>query len=154
MGGKCKRWQILVSWVPKITVEGDRSMKLKDDCSLEKSYDKPRQCFKKQRHHFANKGPYSESNDLSSSHVQVWDFHHKEGQTPKNWHFQFVVLQKTLDSPLDCKEIKPLHPKGNQPWIFIERTEVEAEAPMLWPPDVRSWLTGKDPDARKDWRRE
>ena len=72
----------------------------------------------------------------------------------KNWCFQIVVLEKTLKSPLDCKEIKPVNPKGNQPWIFIRRTDAEAEAPILWPPDVKSQLTGKDPDAGKDWKQE
>ena len=72
----------------------------------------------------------------------------------KNWCFWTVVLEKTLDSPLDCKEIQPVHPKGNQPWIFIGRTDAEAETPILWPPDMKNWLIGKDPDAGKDWRQE
>ena len=72
----------------------------------------------------------------------------------RNWYFQIVVLEKILESPLDCKEIKPLNPKGNQPWIFIERTDAEAEAPIFWPPDVKSQLIGKDPDAGKDWRQQ
>ena len=79
---------------------------------------------------------------------------HKEGWAPKNWCFWIVVLEKTLESPLDCKEIKPVNPKGNQPWIFIGRTDAKAEAPILWPPDVKNWLIGKDSDAGKDWRRE
>ena len=78
---------------------------------------------------------------------------HKEGWAPKNW-FRIMVLEKTLESPLDCKEIKSVNPKGNQPWIFTERTDAEAEVPILWPPDVKNWLTGKDPDAGKDWRQE
>ena len=113
-------------------------------------YDKPRQCIKKQRHHFANKVPYSQSCDFSSSHVQMWELDHKEGGVPKNWCFQIVVLDKSLESPLDWKEIKPVNPKGNQPWIFIGRTD--ANAPILWPPNANSWFIGKDPDARKDWR--
>ena len=79
---------------------------------------------------------------------------HKENWVPKNWCFWTVVLEKTLESPLDCKEIQSVHPKGNQSWIFIERTDAEAEAPILWPPDTKSWLIGKDPDAGKDWRQE
>ena len=117
-----------------------------------KSYDKPRQCIKKQRHHFADKSSYSHSYDISSSHSWIWELDHKEGWVLKNWCFQTVVLEKTLESPLDCKEIKSVHPKGNQLWIFIGRTD--AEAPILWPPDVKNWLIGKDPDAGKDWGRE
>ena len=114
-----------------------------------KSYDNPIQCFKKQRHHFADKGPYSQSYGFSNSHVQMWEFVHKESWTPKKWCFQTVMLKNTLESPLDSKEIKPVHPKGNQPWIFIERTDAEPEAPTLWPPDGKSQLIGKDPDAGK-----
>ena len=100
------------------------------------SYDKPRQCIKKERHHFADKGPNSQSYGFSSSHVRMWVLDHKEGWTPKNWCFQIVVLEKTLESPLDCKEIKPINLKGNQLQIFIERTDAEAEAPKVWPPDA------------------
>ena len=86
----------------------------------------------------------------------MWELDHKEGWTPKKWYFQIVVLEKTLESSLDCKEIKAVNPKGNQSWIFIGRTdaEAEAEAPILWPPDVKNWLLGKDPDAGKDWKQE
>ena len=87
-------------------------------------------------------------------HVWMWELDYKESWVPKNWCFWTVVLEKTLESPLDCKEIQPVHPKGNQPWIFIGRTDTEAETPILWPPDVKSWLIWKDPDAGKDWRRE
>ena len=104
-----------------------------------------------QRHHLFNKGPYSQSYGFSSSHVWVWELDHKEGWVPNNWSFQTVVLEKTLESPLDSKEVKPVNPKGNQPWIFIGRADAEAEALILWIPDVKSWLTGKDPDAGKDW---
>ena len=110
--------------------------------------------LKKQRHHFVDKGPYSQSYDFSSSHVQMWELNHKEGWAPKNWCFWIVVLEKTLESRLDCKEIKLVNPKGNQPWIFIRRTDAEAEALILWPHDVKSWFTGKDPDAGKDWEKE
>ena len=96
-----------------------------------KSYDKSRQCVQKQRHHFANKGPYSQIYGFSSSHVQMWELDHKEDWVYKNWCFQTVVLEKTLESSLDSKEIQPVHPKGNQPWIFNGRTDAEAETPML-----------------------
>ena len=106
---------------------------------------------KKQRHHFADKGPYSQSYGFSSSHVQMWELDNKESWAPKNWCSWTVVLEKTLESPLDCKEIKPVHPKGNQPWIFIGRTDVEAEVPIIWPPDVKSWLIGNDLGSGKVW---
>ena len=117
-----------------------------------KSYDQPRQHIKKQRHYFANKGPSSQRYSISRSHLWMWELVHKEGLTPKNWSFWTVVLEKTCASPLDCKEVKPVNPKGNQPWILIGRTDAEADALILRLPDVKSWLTGKDPDARKDWR--
>ena len=109
-----------------------------------KSSDKPRQHIKKQRHYFAKKGPSSQSYGFSSSHVWIWELDYKESWTPKNWCFWTVVLEKTLERPLDSKEIQPIHPKGNQSWIFIGRTDAEAEAPILWPPDVKNWLIGKD----------
>ena len=90
-----------------------------------KSYDKPRQCIKKQRHHFAGKGPYSQSHGFSSSYVQIWKLDHREGWALKNWSFWVVVLEETVESPLDSKEIKPVNPKGNQPWIFIGRTDLK-----------------------------
>ena len=119
-----------------------------------KSYDQPRQHIKKQRHYFANKDLSSESYGFSSSHVCMWKLKHKESWVWKNWCFWTVVLEKTLESLLDCKEIQLVHPKGDQSWIFIGRTDAEAETPVLWPPDVKNWLTGKDPDAGKDWRLE
>ena len=119
----------------------------------EKSFDKPRQHIKKQRHHIAIKGLSSQSYQFSSSQVWMWELDHKEGWAPKNRCFWTVVLEKTLESPLYCK-IKPVNPKGNQPWIFIGRTDAEAEAPILWPPDVKHHLTGKDRDAGKDWGQE
>ena len=106
----------------------------------------------KQRHYFANKGLYSQSYGFSSSHAGLWELDHKECWAPKNWRFQTVALEKTLESPLDRKEIKPDNPKGNQPWTLFGRTDAEAEAPVLWQPDANSWLIGKDPDAGKDWR--
>ena len=118
-----------------------------------KSYDQPRH-IKKQRHYFANKGPSSQSYGFSSSHAWMWDLNYKESWAPKNWCFWTVVLEKTLDSPLDCKEIQPVHPKGDQSWIFIGRTDAETEAPIVSPPDAKSWVIGKYPDAGKGWRQE
>ena len=118
------------------------------------SYDQPRQHIKKQRHYFANKGLSSQGYGFSSGHVWMWELDYKESWAPKNWCFWTMVLEKTLDSPLDCKEIQPVHSKGDQSWVFIERTDVEAETPILWPPHAKSWLTGKDPDAGRDWGQE
>ena len=101
-----------------------------------------------------NKGPSSQSYGFSSSHVWMWELDYKESWAPKNWCFGTVVLEKTLESSLDCKEIKPVHPKGNQSWIFIERTDAEAKTPILWPPDGKNWLIWKDTDAGKDWKWE
>ena len=84
----------------------------------------------------------------------MWELDHKESWVPKNWCFQTVVLERTLESPLDCMDIQPVHPIGNQSWIFIGKTDAEAESPILWPPDVKKWLIWKDPDAGKDWRQE
>ena len=119
-----------------------------------KSYNKPRQHMKKQRHHFANKGLCSQSFGFFSSHVQMWQLDHKEGWAPKNLCFPTVVLEKTPESPWDSKEIKSVSPKGNQPWIFIGRTDTKAEAPIFWPPDMKTWLFAKDPDAGNDWRQD
>ena len=116
-----------------------------------KSYDKTRSCIKKQRHHFDEKGPYSQSYGFSSSYVQVWELDHIEGWVPRNWCIWTVVLGKTLESPLDSKEIEPVNPKGNQSWIFTGNTDAEAEAPILWWPDGKSRFIEKDPDAGKDW---
>ena len=128
-------------------------MKLTDACSLE-CYDQLRQHIKKQRHYFADKGPSSQSYGVSSGHVWMWELDYKESWVLKNWCFWTVVLEKTLESPLDCKEIQPVNPKENKSWLFIGRTDAETEAPVLWSPDVKSWLIRKDPDARKDWRQE
>ena len=120
--------------------------------SWKKSYEKPRQHIKKQEHYIAHKGLCSQSYGFSSSHVWMWELDHKEGWALKNWCFWIVVLEKTLENPLDCKEIQPVNPKGNQSWIFIGRTDAEAETLVLWSPDAKSWLIWKDPDAGKDWR--
>ena len=117
---------------------------------LKESYDQPRQHIKKQRHYFAHKGLSSQGYGFSSSHVCMWEW----DWVQKNWCFWTVVLEKTLESPLDCKEIQPVHPKGDQSWMFIGGTDVEAETPILWPPDAKNWLIWKDPDAGKDWGQE
>ena len=118
------------------------------------SYDQPRQHIKKQRHYFVKKGPSSQSYGFSSSYVWMWGVDYKERWAPKNWCFWTVVLEKTLESPLDCKEIKPVNPKGNQSWTFFGRTDAEAETPILWLPDAKNWLIWKDPGAGKDCRQE
>ena len=119
--------------------------------SWQESYDKSRQCVEKQRHYFANKGLYSQGCVLPSGHVQLWDLDLKEGGVPKNRCLGAVVLEKTLDSPLDSKEIKPVSLKGSQPWILIGRTDAEAETSVFWSSDVNSWPIGKVPDAGKNW---
>ena len=101
-----------------------------------------------------NKGPSSQSYGFSGSHVWMWELDYKESRTPKNWCFWSVVLEKTLDNPLDCKEIQPVRSKGYQSWMFFGRTDAKAETPVLWPPHVKSWLILKDPDVGKDWGQE
>ena len=101
-----------------------------------------------------NKGLFSQSYGFPSHHVWIWELNHKESWALKDWCFWAVVLEKTLESPLDCKEIKPVNPKGNQSWIFIGRTDAEAETPILWPPNAKNCLIGKEFDAGKDWRQE
>ena len=128
-------------------------MKLKDACPLEQKL-WPRQHIKKQRHYFSDKGPSSQSYGFSISHVWMWELNYKESWVSKSWCFWTVVLEKTLESPLDCKEIQPVHPKGNQSWIVIGRTDAEAEVPIFWSLDAKNWITGKDPDGGKDWRQE
>ena len=120
---------------------------------LKNSYDQPRQHIKKQRHYFANKGPSSQSYGFSPNHVWMWELDRKESWEPKTWCFCTVVLEKTLKNPLDSKEIKPINTKGNQYWIFIGRTDAEADAPILWLADANSRLIRKDYEAGKDWRR-
>ena len=115
------------------------------------SYDQARQHIKKQRHYFANKGPSSQVYGFSSGHVWMWELDCEESWELKNSCFWIVVLEKALESPL---EIQPVHPKGDQSWVFIGRTDAKAETPILWPPHAKSWLIGKDPDAGRDWERE
>ena len=116
-----------------------------------KSYDIARQHIKKQRHHFASKGPSSQGYGFYSSHVQMWERDNKEDRGWTNWHFKTTVPEKTLEIPLDSEEANL---KGNEPWIVIGRTDAEPETPILWPPDAKSWIIGKDPDAWKDWGQE
>ena len=134
-GGGCSKS------LPTVT----EAMKLKDACSLEE---------KLWPTYFTHKGLSSQSYGFSNSHVWMWQLDYKESWAPKDWCFWTVVLEKTLESPLDCKEIQPVHPKGNQSSIFIGRTDAKAETPILWPPDVKNWLIWKDPDAGKDWRQK
>ena len=108
----------------------------------------------KQRHYFANKGLSSQGYGFSSGHVWMWELDCKESWAPKNWCFWTVVLEKTPESPLDCKEIRPVHSEGDQPWVFFGGNDAKAETPVLWPPDVNSWLTGRDSDAGRDWGQE
>ena len=109
--------------------------------------------MKKQRHYFVNKGLSSQGYGFSSGHVWMWELDYKESWALKNWCFWTVVLEKAFESPLDCKEIQLVHPK-DWSWVFAGRTDVEAETPILWPPDAKSWLIWKNPDARKDRRQE
>ena len=127
-------------------------MKLKPLTPWKENYGKHRQCIKKQIYHFVDKGQYSQSYGLSSSHVWMWELDYKENWAPKTWCFWTVVLEKMLETPLDSKEIQLVNPKENQSWISIGRTDAEAETPILWPPDVKSQLIWKDPDTGKDWR--
>ena len=136
----------------QITEDGNCSLEIKRCLSLGRKAMTNLDSIKKQKCHFADKVLYSQSYAFSSSQVQIWELDHKEGWVSKNWFFWIVVLKKTLESPLDNKEIKLFNPKGNQPWILIWRTD--AEALILWSLDVKSWLIGKDLDSGKDWGQE
>ena len=138
----------------KITADGDCSREIKRRLLLGRTVMTNLDSILKSRYYFINKGPSSQGYGFSSCHVWTWDLDYKESWAPKDWCFLTVVLEKTLESPLDFKEIQPVHPKGDQSWVFIGRTDVEAETLVLWPPHVKSWLIGKDPDARKDWGQE
>ena len=133
----------------QIMTDGDCNHEIKTLSPWKKSYDQPRQHIKKQRHYFANKGPYSRTYVFSSSQVWMWELDYNESWALQNWCFWTMVLAKTLESPLDSKEIKAVNPKGNQSWIFIGRTDAEAEAPILWLPDMMNQHIGKDLDAGK-----
>ena len=138
----------------KITTDGDCSHEIKRQLLLARKARQPRQHIKKQRFYSANIDPSSQNYGFSSSHVWMWELEDKESWAPMNWCLWIVVLVKTLESSLDCKRIQPVNPKGNHPWIFIGRTDAEAETPILWPPDVKNWLIWKDPDAGQDQRQE
>ena len=151
MGKQWKQWQILFSWAPKSLQMVTAAMKLKDTYSLEEKLWKTWEHIKKQRHYVADKGLSSQSYVFSSNHVWMWELDYKESWA-LNRSFWTVMLEKTLESPLDCKEIQPVHPIGNQSWIFIGRTDAKAESPILWLPDGKHWVIWKDPDARNDWK--
>ena len=139
--------------VPKSLQMLIATMKLKDT-PWKESYDQPGQHIKKQKHYFPKQGPSIQGYGFSRTHVWMWELDCKESWALKNWCFWTGVLEETLESPLDCREIQQVHPKGDQSWVFIGRTDVEAESPILWPPDAKSQLIWKDPDARKDWGQE
>ena len=149
MGKLWKQWQTLI-----ITADGDCSHEVKRHLLLGRKPMTNLDSILKRRHYFADKGPSSQSYGFSSGHVWLWELDYKESWALKNWCFWTVVLEKTLESPFGSKEIQPVHSKGDQPWIFIGRTDAEAEAPILWPSDAKDWLIRKDPDAGKDWRQE
>ena len=138
----------------KITADGDCSHEIKRCLLLGRKVMTNLDNILKSRHYFVNKGPSSQGYGFSSGHVWMWELDYKESWVPKDWCFWTVALEKTLESPLDCKEIQAVHPKGDQSWLFTGRTDVEAETPILWPPDAKSWLIWEDPDAGKDWRQE
>ena len=138
----------------KITADDDCSHEIKRRLLLGRKVMTNLDSILKQRHYFANKGLSNQGYGFSSGHVWMWELDYKETRAPKSWWFWTVLLEKNLENPFDFKEIKSVHPKGNQPWIFIGRTDAEAEASVLWPPYEKSWLTGKDPDAGKDRRQE
>ena len=153
-GKQWKQWETIFLG-SKITADGDCSHEIKQCLLLgRKAMTNLDSILKSRDITFANKGLSSQSYGFSSSHVWMWKLDCKESSALKNCCFWTVVLEKTLESPLNFKEIKPVHPKGNQSWVFIGRTDAEAETPILWAPDVKKWLTGKDPDAGKDWRQE
>ena len=130
------------------------AMKLEDTYSLEGKLWPNLDSILKSRHYSANKDPSSQGYGFSSGHVWIWELDCEESWAPKTWCFWTVVLEKTLESPLDCKEIQPVHPKGDQSWVFIGTTDAQVEPPILWPPHMKSWLIGKDPDAGRDWGQE
>ena len=151
-----------ISLDSKITADGDCSHEIKKITLTpwKKSYDQPRQHIKKQRHYFADKGPSSQSYGFSSGHVSMWELDYEEGWALKNWCFWTVVLEKTLESLLDCKEIQPVNPRENQPWLFTGRTDVEAETPILghlmWRADSfeKTLMLGKtEGRRRREWQR-
>ena len=152
-GGKLETVIDFIFLGSKITADGDCSHEIKRCLLLGRKAITNLNIVLKSRHHLVNKCVYSQSSGFASSHMWIWELDHKEGWVLKNWCFWTVVLEKILESPLDCK-IKAVIPKRNQSWIFIGRTDAEAEALILWPPDVKNQIIGKSPDAGKDWRQE
>ena len=139
----------------KITADGDCSHEIKRLLLLgRKVMTNLNSIFKSRDITLSTKVRLVKATDFPSDHVWMWELDYKESWVPKHWCFWTVVLEKTLESPLDCKEIQPVHPKGDQSWVFIGRTDVEAETPVVWLLDVKSRLIGKDPDAGKDWGQE
>ena len=150
-----KQWETLFWGAPKSLQDGDCSHEIKRHLLLRrKAMTNLENILKSREITLPEKGPSSQSYGFSSSHIWMWELDYKESWAPKNWCFWTVVLEKTLESPLDFKEIQPANTKGNQSWMFIGRTDAEAETPILWPPDEKSWLIRKDADAGKDWRQE
>ena len=145
-----KQWKQFIFLGSKITADGDCSHEIKRCLLLGRKVMTKLDNILKSRDITLTTGPSSQSHGFPSSHVWMWELDYKESWVLKNWCFWSVVLENTLESPLDCKEIQPVHPKGNRSWLFIGRTE----GPILWPPDTKNWLTGKGPDAGKNWRRK
>ena len=153
MGKQWKQWETFNFGGFKITSDGDCSHEIKGHLLLGRKV-MTKLDILKSRHYFANKVPSSQSCGFSINQIWKWELDYKESWAVMNWGFCTVVLEKTLESPLDIKEIQPVHPKGDQPWIFIGRTDAEAETPILWSPDAKNWLIWNGPDAGKDWRWE
>ena len=150
-----KQWLTLFFFGSKVSVDGDCSHEMKRPLLLgRKTMTNLESILKSRDITSPTKVCIVKAMVFSSSHIWMWELDHKEGWMPKNWCFWTVVLKKTLESPLDCKEIKPINPKENQPWMFTGKTDAEVEAPTLWLPELKSQLTGKDPDAGKDWGQE
>ena len=151
-----KPWKqcLTLIFCSKITADGDCSHEIKRRLLLGRKIMTNLDSILKSRHYFVNKVPSSQGYGFSSSYIWMWELDYKESWAPKNWCFRTVVLEKTLESPLDCREIQPVHPKRDQSWVFIGRTDAEAETPILWSPDAKSWLLGKDPDVGKGWGQE
>ena len=154
MGKQQKQWQTLFFWTPKSLKMVTTAMKLKMLVLWKKSYDQPRQYIKKQSITLPTKVHLAKALGFFSGHVWMWELDYKESWAPKNWCFWTVVLENTLESALDCKGIQPVHSTGNQSWIFIGRTDTKPEILILWPPAMKDWHIGKDPDAGNDWRWE
>ena len=154
MGKQWKQCQTLFFWGPKSLQMVTAAMKLKDAYSLEGKVMAHQDSILKSRDVTLSTKVHLVKTGFSSSHVWMWESDYKTSWVLKNWCFWTVILEKTLESPLDCKEIQLVHPKGDQSWVFIGRTNVEAETPILRPPDVKSWIIWKDPDAGKDWGQE